>query len=143
MAGSTIPTIGAGTIVSYEPSASPGTWVELPNILNIGEVGSTGEFLDVTPLSKQEREFIAGMKTPPDKKLDFNDTPGLAAYNTFLTVEVDNNTQVQFKVLYPNNHQATFTVALNGRMMQPAEGNTQLKMGVYGKQSGGTGWAVL
>ncbi|MEP3857288.1 MAG: phage tail tube protein [Porticoccus sp.] len=142
MAGSTIPTLGAGSKFYYEPSASPGTWVLLANALNVGEVGSTGEFIETTPIAKEVREYINGMKTPPDKTITFNDTPGDSAYQAYLA-EVDAGNTVNHRVDYKNNHRAEFAVVLNGRIMQEPEGNTQLKMNVLGKQSGDTTWSVI
>lgn len=142
MAGSTIPTLGAGSVLYYEPSASPGTWVALNNALNIGEVGSTGEFIETTPISNVVRQYIAGMQTPPDKTLTFNDMPGDTDYAAYLA-EVDAGNTINHRVDYSNNHRAAFAVVLNGRVMQEADGVSQLKMNVLGKQSGATIWTVI
>jgi hypothetical protein len=142
MAGSQVPTLGAGTKMYYEPSASPGTWVHLPNALNIGEVGEQGEFLETTPISEEVREYIAGLKTPPNKDLTFNDTPGDAAYAAYL-VEVRADRTLKYKVDYKNNHRAIFSVVHNGSKMEEASGSSQLKMHCFGQQTGGTDWTVI
>lgn len=141
MAGSTLPTLGAGSKMYYEPTASPGTWVLLANALNIGEVGEQGEFIEYTPISEEIRQYIRGLKTPPSKTVIFNDQPGDANYVAFLA-EVDADATLQYKVEYKNNHQAIFSVVHSGRMMQEAEGGAQLKMNVFGQQTGGTAWTV-
>ena len=142
MAGSTLATLGAGSELYYEPTASPGTWVLLANALNIGEVGEQGEFIETTPINAEVREYTRGLKTPPNKTMSFNDTPGDADYVAFLA-EVDADALLQFKVVYKNNHQGIFTLILSGRLMQEAEGGSQLKMNVFGQQSGATTWSVL
>ena len=142
MAGSQVPTLGAGSKLYYEPSASPGTWLLLDNALNIGEVGEQGEFLETTPISKVVREYIRGLKTPPNKTVIFNDVPGDANYVGFLA-EVDAGQTINFRTDYSNNHRAAFTLVLNGRIMQEAEGNSQLKMNVFGQQNGATIWSVI
>ena len=142
MAGSQVPTLGAGSKLYYEPSAAPGTWVLLASALNIGEVGEQGEFIEVTPICDEVREYTRGLKTPPNKTITFNDIPGDADYVAFLA-EVDADATLQFKVEYKNNHQAIFTLVLSGRMMQEAEGGSQLKANIFGQQSGATAWSVI
>tara|TARA_B110000503_G_scaffold134062_1_gene212495 strand:+ start:348 stop:776 length:429 start_codon:yes stop_codon:yes gene_type:complete len=142
MAGLTVATLGAGSKLYYEPVALPGTWVLLAGALNIGEVGEQGEFIETTPILAEVREYTRGLKTPPNKTMTFNDTPGDADYVAFLA-EVDADASVQFKVEYKNNHQAVFTLILSGRLMQEAEGGAQLKMNIFGQQSGATAWSVI
>ncbi|MDC0003804.1 hypothetical protein OAE19_05330 [Porticoccaceae bacterium] len=142
MAGSNVPTLGAGSKLYYEPSAAPGTWVLLANALNIGEVGEQGDFIETTPISQEVREYTRGLKTPPNKTITFNDVPGDAGYVAFLA-EVDADASLRFKVEYKNNHQGVFSLVLSGRLMQEAEGGSQLKMNIFGQQSGATIWSVI
>ncbi|VUD48429.1 hypothetical protein TDB9533_01232 [Thalassocella blandensis] len=141
MALSLIPMLGAGSKLFYEDPDTPDTYIELPNGLNIGQVGSQGEPVETTPIRAVAREFIAGLKTPPDKQFTFNHQPGLAAYSDFLD-EVDAGKNMKMKVTYPTGDEATFIVAMLGRMMSEPEGNAQLKMEVFGKQSGDPEWAI-
>lgn len=138
----TTATLGAGSVLSYEDPANPGTYVDLPNALEIGEVGEQGEFVETTPISQTVREYIAGLETPPDKTIVFNDITGNAAYVAFLA-EVDARNEISMRVVYSSDHQATFNVALAGRIMQSPEGSTQNKMSVFGKQSGAAAWVIL
>jgi hypothetical protein len=142
MAGSTTATIGAGTVLSYEDPLNAGTYVALPNALEVGEVGEQGEFTEVTPISATTREYIPGMDTPPDKTMVFNDLPGNAAWVAYLA-EVDARNTVSHRVLYTNNHQATYDVVLSGRTNESPEGSTQIKTTIYGKQSGAAVWEVI
>lgn len=142
MAGSQVPTLGAGTKVYYEPSASPGTWVWLKNALNIGEVGEQGEFLETTPISDEVRTYIAGLKTPPSKDQTYNDTPGDVDYAAYL-VEVDASATLKYRVDYKNNSRAEFSVVHNGKKMEDPSGSSQLKMHVFGQQTGGTAWSII
>ncbi|MCR9260780.1 MAG: hypothetical protein NXH95_13720 [Pseudomonadaceae bacterium] len=142
MPGSIVATIGAGTVLSYEDPLNAGTYVALPNALEIGEVGEQGEFSETTPISSVTREYIAGMDTPPDKQMVFNDLPGNAAWVAYLA-EVDARNTVSHRVLYTNNHQATYDVVLAGRTNASPEGSTQIKTNIFGKQSGAAVWAVI
>lgn len=142
MAGATVATLGAGTVLSYEDPLNPGTYVDLPMALEIGDVGEQGEFVETTPIAEVVREYIAGLETPPDKTIVFNDLPGNAAYVAFLA-EVDARNTISMRVTYSNNHQGTFDVVLAGRISPSPEGNSQLKMNVFGKQSGAVVWVVL
>jgi len=142
MAGSQIATLGAGSKFYYEDPGSPGVFILLAGALNIGEVGEQGEFIETTPIAALVREYIAGLKTPPNKTVTFNDQPGDADYVAFLAL-VDADSTVKFRVDYSNNHRAEFTLVLNGRIMQEADGGSQLKMNIFGQQSGATDWTVI
>lgn len=139
----TVAQIGAGSTMFYEPPNAPGTWVELPNALNLGQTGEQGEFVEVTPISKKVREYIRGMKTPPDKQITFNDVPGIADYQTYLNFVRDEDSvdNIKHRIDYSNGRRAEFVMVPNGMMVDEAEGNTQLKMLVFGKQSGATTWS--
>lgn len=139
----TVATIGAGSALFYEPPNAPGTKVALPNALNLGQTGEQGEFVEVTPISKKVREYIRGMKTPPDKQITFNDVPGDSAYETYLNFirDEDNVASIKHFIDYANGRRAEFVMVPNGLMVDEAEGNTQLKMMVFGKQSGATIWS--
>jgi Phage tail tube protein family len=136
-------TLGAGCALQYEDPVAPGIFVDLPNALNVGgQMGSQGEFVETTPISKTTREYIAGMKTPPDKQFGFNHTPGVPAYARFLQI-VDNSAtygNIRMRVNYTTGERATIWIALSGRVMDEAEGNAQLKHQVFGKQSGDPIW---
>ena len=134
------PTLGAGAILAYEDPTTPDTFIALSNALNIGQVGEQGEQVEVTPIISTTRQYIAGLDNPPDKQLTFNHVPGVSTYAAFLA-EVDARKNINMRVTYTSGDIATFNVALLGRMMEEAEGNTQNKMMVYGKQSGKTTWS--
>jgi hypothetical protein len=139
----TVATIGAGSALFYEPPNAPGTRVALENALNLGQTGEQGEFVETTPISKKVREYIRGMKTPPDKQITFNDVPGDSAYETYLNFirDEDNVASIKHFIDYANGRRAEFMMVPNGMMVDEAEGNTQLKMMVFGKQSGATIWS--
>jgi hypothetical protein len=139
----TVATLGAGSTLYYEPPNAPGTRVALDNALNLGQTGEQGEFIETTPISKKVREYIRGMKTPPDKQISFNDVPGDAAYEAYLGFirDEDNVTSIKHWIDYANGRRAEFVIVPNGHMMDEAEGNAQLKMLVFGKQSGKTTWS--
>lgn len=135
--------LGAGSVLKYEDPAAPGTYVPLVTALDIGgQTGSQGEFVETTPISQTVREYIRGMKTPPDKQFTFNHQPGNAAYARFLQV-VDNQSYdfIKMRIDYTSGDRADFNIVANGRVMDSAEGNTQLKHIVFGKQTGDVTWS--
>ena len=134
------PTIGAGSILAYEDQDNLGSYIDLDDALNIGQVGEQSDQVEVTPIRAKTREYIAGLDTPPDKQITFNHVPANTSYQMFLGL-VDQRLNINMRVTYESGDIAIFNIALLGRMMEEAEGNTQLKMTVYGKQSGATAWS--
>ncbi|WP_086932198.1 hypothetical protein [Agarilytica rhodophyticola] len=137
-----VPTLGAGSRLYYEDPLTPDVWVLLPNALNIGQVGEQGETVEVTPILSTVREYIAGLDTPPDKQLNFNQTPGVPEYARFLEL-VNDRTNINMRVDYRSGDRATFNVALLGQMMEAPDGSTQLQMLIFAKQSGRTTWEEI
>lgn len=140
---STVAVIGAGSTLYFEPPTAPGTWLKLDEALTLGQTGEQGEFVETTPISKKVREYIRGLKTPPDKQITFNDVPADANYQQYLAAvdDEDNVATIKHRIDYANGRRAEFTMVANGRVVDEAEGNTQLKMIVFGKQSGATVWS--
>lgn len=135
--------IGAGSVLKYEDPDAPGIYVTLPNALDVGgQTGSQGEFVEITPISATTREYIRGLKTPPDKQFTFNDVPGIAAYERFLAIARNESYgAIKMRIEYTVGRRADFNVALSGHVMEQAEGGSQLKMIVFGKQSGEPTWS--
>jgi hypothetical protein len=135
--------LGAGSVLKYEDPAVPGVYVSLTTATDIGgQTGSQGEFVETTPIASTTREYIRGMKTPPDKQFTFNHQPGNAAYKRFLDV-VDNQSYdfIKMRVEYTSGDRADFNIVANGRVMEPADGGSQLKHLVFGKQTGDVAWS--
>lgn len=143
MAFSTVAKLGAGTQLFFENPAQPGIWLLLDNALSIGQVGEQGEFVETTPISKTVREYIRGLKTPPQKQLTFNDVPADANYQTFLSVWDDeqNVDAINMRVDYSNGRRAEFVLVASGRVVDEAQGSAQLQMIVFAQQSGATTWS--
>jgi hypothetical protein len=137
--------IGAGSSLSYEDPDVPGVFNVLPNALDVGgQTGSQGEFVETTPILATTREYIRGLKTPPDKQFTFNHQPGIAVYQRFLQI-ADNATydKIKMRIDYITGDRALIDVVLSGRVMENAEGAAQLKHLVFGKQSGDAAWSEI
>lgn len=141
MPASTVATIGAGTVVSYEDPASPGTYIDLCGVLSIGTTGEKGEFVQIDPLCELTPEFIAGRQTPEDKEITFKDVPGDTDQETFIQRAFDRET-VNMRVSFTNGRIADFVVVLNGAQMAEVNVDEALTIVVSGKQSGGTTWSI-
>ena len=131
--------IGAGTTLSFEDPANPGSYLVLEEALTIGATGTQGEFVETTPIKATTRTYISGLKTPPDKEITGNDVPGDANQESFLKLAADNET-INMKVEYSNGRSGTFILALSGWQINDASGGEALQWTVYGKQSGDVVW---
>jgi hypothetical protein len=140
----TVAKLGAGSTLSFENPSAPGVFLPLANALTVGQTGEQGEFVEVTPLSAKVRQYIRGLKTPPTKQLVFNDHDS-PNYEVFLSVvdDEDNVDFINFRIDYENGRRASFAMVANGRMMDEADGSTQLKMMVFGQQTGATTWSTF
>ena len=140
----TVAKLGAGSTLSFENPSAPGVFLPLANALTVGQTGEQGEFVEVTPLSAKVRQYIRGLKTPPTKQLVFNDHDS-PNYEVFLSVvdDEDNVDFINFRIDYENGRRASFAMVANGRMMDEADGSTQLKMMVFGQQTCATTWSTF
>lgn len=133
--------LGAGSKLLYTTGGATPVWVELTEALDIGQVGEQGEFVETTPISKTVREYIAGLKTPPQKQITFNHVPGNADYAAFLAL-VDGTAPIAMRADYTTGDRASFSLVPSGRVMEAPEGNSQLKMICFFQQTGGTTWGT-
>ncbi len=139
---STIAKLGAGSKVYYTTGGETPVWVLLDNALTLGQVGTQGEFVETTPISKVVREYIAGMETPPQKQMSFNHLPGNADYAAYLAL-VDAKNPISHRFDYTTGDRATVTLVPSGRVMEEPEGNSQLKMTCFFQQSGAPQWGTI
>lgn len=141
MTAATIAKIGAGTTLSYEDSNTPGTFIDLVNALQVGSTGEQGEFVEITPISQTTRQYIPGMKTPPDKEITFNDVPGDTDQEAFFNLAKSAET-VNMQIIFANGRKGAYALALSGYQVNEPEGNSQITITVYGKQSGSVTWTT-
>lgn len=140
----TTETLGAGAKLQYEDPATPGAFVDLPNALEIGPVGSQGEPVQVTPILETTHRYINGMETPADLQYTFNHIPGLAEYAAFLDLARAQPRQViNMRVEYTSGDRVQFANALLGTQMASPEASAQNKMVVQAKQSGAEVWTEI
>ncbi len=138
----TEPKLAAGTAFSFEdPDGTPDIYLPLPTLLNAPALGSKGEFIETTPISAVDREYIAGRRTPDELEFKFNDQGGDANYTKFLDL-ADASRIVKFKVETTTGRTGILSLALNGWKLNEPEGDSQLTTTVYAKQSGKVTWSV-
>jgi len=144
MALSTTAKLGAGSKLYFENPASPGVYKLLDNALLLGQTGSQGDFVEKTPVSKVVREYLRGLKTPPQKQMTFNDH-GDTNYDDFLSVWDDeaNVSEINMRIDYSNGRRAEFVLVPNGRVLDEPTGNAQLQMICFAQQSGDTDWSTF
>lgn len=137
----TVAKLGAGSKLFYENPSAPGAFLLLDNARAFGQTGSQGEFVETTPISKKVREYIRGLKTPPQKQFTFNHHTS-DNYREFLAlVDDDNVDNIKMRIDYESGDRAEFTIVPNGRVMDEATGDAQLQMLVFGQQTGDAVWS--
>lgn len=136
---STIPVLGAGSIVSYEDPDATGTFVNLPECLNIPPVGTSGSFIDTTPVISATKHYIAGQKDTEEAELSMNHQPGNAGYQRFRDL-ANTNRQLQIRFTFTTGDIATVTANLSGFKTEQVEGSSQIKGMVKYRQSGDPVW---
>lgn len=140
MALSTIPVGGAGSNMQYEDPAVVGTWVDLPNCVTFGEIGSSSDFIDSTAIVETTASFAPGLSQPPEVELMFFDisNPGYEAFLAF----ADSKTTLRINHTMSNGRTAIRTVALGARKLLEATNSEVVKMSVSGQQTGAPTWGV-
>lgn len=141
MPASTVATIGAGTVVSYEDPNNAATYIDLCGVLSIGATGEKGEFVQIDPLCELTPEFISGRQTPEDKEITFKDVPGDSEQEAFIDLAKARET-VNMRVTFSNGRVADFVVVLNGVQIPDVSVDEALTIVVSGKQSGATTWSM-
>lgn len=140
----TVAKLGAGSRLFYENPNNPGVFLPLDNALTVGQTGTQGEFTQVTPLSSKVHKYIRAMKTPPQKQVTFNDhvSPN---YEEFLALVDDeaNVDQIRMRIDYENGRRGEFDIVPNGRVMDEATSDAQLKMIVFSQQTGDVTWSIF
>jgi hypothetical protein len=140
MALSSVEKLGAGCTLSFSTDSGT-TWKALPNALTIGDTGSTGEFVQTTPIANTTHTYIPGMKTPPQTQATFNHQPGVTDYKAFIDA-AKVGTAVKLKKTYTTGDEAVVDVVLNGLIVPEPVGNEQVKSTVSWQQSGEPVWAT-
>ena len=144
MSYATVAKLGAGSVFEFEDPQNPGVWTEVPDMLEIGEVGEQGEFVQTTPISKVVHEYIKGMQTPPNKTFRTNHILGEAGQKLFFDRWRDPTTSsMNIRVSYPSNDRASFAVVPNGNVMDSPTNTAQQQMMYFAQQTGSTSWSEL
>jgi predicted secreted protein len=100
-----------GTILARE-SATPGTFVAIANVSNIGGPGLTRETIDVSAHDSPNstREFVGGLKDPGEVSADLNYDP--AEHDTLID-DLDDQAH-NYKITWPDGSTWTFAAILTG-----------------------------
>ncbi|MCO7225774.1 hypothetical protein [Pleionea sp. CnH1-48] len=129
--------VPAGTIFEFEDPATPDTFIKLPNIDSLGEVGQTGTFVEVTTLVDKTKKYVADRPDAPEKELVFIDNAGDADFKKFLD-EAEKGSNVRCKITFPSGRIAeTKSLTLAGWKMQDVSSgdNSAMKISVLARQN--------
>ena len=121
----------AGTIVEFEdPDATPTpAYIEIPEVTNIGAIGTQGSFVETTPIDigDRTRKYIAGLKDPGENTLTFNWLNNNANQN-LLRGWAENGQSIPMRVTMTNGATMSATVALSGfRTEELADANAPIR----------------
>ena len=130
--------IACGTEFSFATDLAPTVFTLVPEFVAIGDIGTTGEFVDVTRLDSPDctREYIGGMLDPSDKELRFHRV-ALDAGQDALIVEALARATVIARIDIPNlDTRYEFNMALSGRRIVAPVANEAVDFMINGKESG-------
>lgn len=129
--------IACGTTFAF--STDGGTTFEtVDEFVSIGDLGTTGEFVDVTRLDSADctREYIGGLLDPADKELMFHFLPDDVNQQLLITAALARQT-VEAQIDIPTlDVRFTFAMALSGRRIVALAPNEAVDFVISGKESG-------
>lgn len=109
--------LGYGSLFSIESQDSPGTFVELAEVMNITPPSSKVDQVDVTHMQSpyRRREFIDGLVDPGECSFEMNYVPGSASDLILLDIintPVGETRRRTCRITYPNLVKDTFSANL-------------------------------
>lgn len=107
-------TLVAGTLVYFKDQDAEDTTYKLWNgLTDIGDIGTSGSFVEDTTLADQVKTYIPGMKDTAEMEFQFY-LYGDDENQTELRAKANAGANVTIKVVWPSGQQAVFNAALNG-----------------------------
>ena len=101
--------LSKGITLSYKNAS---TFVELPDLMDIPDMGAAPEKVEVTTLSDGARRYIAGIKDYGDLEFTFLYDGGVGSSYTILRELEDSGALTQFQVEFPDATTFTFSATV-------------------------------
>lgn len=107
-------TLTAGTLVYYKAlDAADETYTLWNGLTEIGDIGTSGSFVEDTTLADTVKTYIPGMKDTSELEFTFYRYNADTAQADLIS-KAQAGTSVTIKIVWPNSTQAVFNAALNG-----------------------------
>jgi hypothetical protein len=107
-------TLTAGTLVYYKAlDAADETYALWNGLTEIGDIGTSGSFVEDTTLADTVKTYIPGMKDTSELEFTFYRYNADTAQADLIS-KAQAGTSVTIKIVWPNSTQAVFNAALNG-----------------------------
>lgn len=107
-------TLTAGTLVYYKALEAEDSAYALWNgLTEIGDIGTTGSFVEDTTLADTVKTYIAGMKDTSELEFQFYRYKDDSAQADLIS-KAQAGTSITIKIVWTNGTQAVFDAALNG-----------------------------
>ena len=129
--------IACGTEFSFSTDGGT-TYETVSEFVSIGDLGTTGDFIDVTRLDSEfcTAEFIGGLLQPADKELMFHFVPDDVNQQLLITSALGRET-VDARIDIPTlDVRFEFKLALSGRRIVALAPNEAVDFVISGKESG-------
>lgn len=137
----TKPVQGAGSVVQF--SFDDGTtYKKIPYVEQIPQVGTEGEFVDVTPIDELVREYIPGIRGAQQWIIAFRDV-GADPDQDSLIDAAQNQSTVKARITYSSGRVADFSVSCNGHYAAEVGLEAVLMHAVKGQITGDVAWSKV
>ncbi len=133
-ANATKPVQSAGAELHYD-SDGQGTFVKITNVVEIGQIGNEGNFLDATAIDAEDPSSALDRSSPAELAHILNDVPGDTVQTAFLASAAAG--EVDMKVIFKSGRVRTFTALYHKPYTEsPAQGSLS-RIGLAGRVQGG------
>ena len=136
-------TLTAGTLVYYKAlNAADETYALWNGLTEIGDIGTSGSFVEDTTLADTVKTYIPGMKDTSELEFTFYRYNADTAQADLIS-KAQAGTSVTIKIVWPNNTQAVFDAALNGYAVVGAGNEDGVKGKINLRVSGDTTFSTV
>lgn len=136
-------TLTAGTLVYYKAlDAADETYALWNGLTEIGDIGTSGSFVEDTTLADTVKTYIPGMKDTSELEFTFYRYNADTAQADLIS-KAQAGTSVTIKIVWPNNTQAVFDAALNGYAVVGAGNEDGVKGKINLRVSGDTTFSTV
>ena len=130
--------IACGTTFAWATLAAPTVFQVVDEFVSIGDIGSVGEFVDVTRLDSADcrREFVGGLLEGADKELRFHKIPADVNQDLLIAAAEARDTVLVQVDIVSLDLRYEFKLALSGHRVPAIAPNEAVDFMIAGKETG-------